>query len=362
VNGPTSRIEKKILPERYLKAVPVIKNYLAISCDEASKIYRTTKGAYKSSTYAIDNRIRLACFTDVLRKSRFVELKESAAEDELLHPSGSKVNIVGGGERFATHFADIKDLPTLHFEKKRDLFFFNLKCDKSVYERFSTELRTYFIANTAEILVYPFLHPNCDNTINITVNIIKGSPWDQFENDNDSEQAFTKFKELLSNDLGELASDIDHSTLADDQFKILNTSYYYKQPVKSMGNKLYLGIGETITKNDPLLGHGYNSGVDVGVNLVKEIINYCNHNKTELLKEAHLKYASQMINYLYHINRTSTQGSGNQALSQVYDLAVRNKPLKDYLFSTFDDLSLYFPWLIDEEETKRFINKYQELK
>lgn len=362
VNGPTRKIEKQFIDNQYLSAVPSIENYVAISYTDSFKAYRNTSGKYKSETYAIDSRIRLQCFYEKLEKSTSVNLIEYPThQDPIVNPKSS-VNIVGGGEQFSKHFDNTYDLPTQMFEKKRDLFFFNLICNKSIYAKYSNKVSIFYIGNIAEILIYPFLHPTEKQTLNVTVNIIKNNQWDYFEKSMNSKTAFTTIIGLLNDNLSELATDLKNCTLADDYFNILRTTPYYKDPIKISNDNLFLGVGESITKSDPIVGQGYNSGVDMGVRLVSDLLKYNHHKSSDLLKESYSNYASKIMRYMYQINKTITQGSNNAYLPKIYDLAVNNKQLREFLFSTYDDISLYFPWLIDEEETKQLISKYKQLK
>ena len=361
VNGPTRKMEEKFISNNYLTAVPSIKNYVSISYDESFNPYRNTSGKYTSETYAIDSRVRLQCFYDRLKKSPFVNLIENSAKQDSLMKSESLINIVGGGECFSKIFESIDSLPTQNFEKERDLFFFNLICNRAIYEKYSDKVTILYIGNTAEILIYPFLHPTQKQTLNLTVNIIKNGQWDSFENSMDCSSAFSKIIELFKVNLTELASDLKNCNLADDNFRVLTTKPYYNSPVQVLNRKLFLGVGDSISKSDPLIGQGYNSGVDNGVKLVDELKKYTHHKNIALLNKSYSEYASKIMRYLYHINKTITQSSDNVYLSELYDLAEKNTQLQDYLFSTYDDISLYFPWLIDQKETRKLIKKYEHI-
>lgn len=361
VNGPTRKMEKKFISDNFLTAVPSIKNYVSISYDQSFNPYRNTSGKYTSETYAIDSRIRLQCFYDKLKKSPFVDLMENSTEQDSRMKSKSLVNVVGGGECFSKNFESIESLPTQSFKKERDLFFFNLICNRAIYEKYSDKVTILYIGNTAEILIYPFLHPTNKQTLNLTVNIIKNGQWDFFENSMDCNSAFSKIIELFKVNLTELASDLKNCNLADDNFRILITKPYYKSPVQVLNRKLFLGVGNSISKSDPLIGQGYNSGVDIGVKLVDELKKYSLHKNIGLLNKSYSDYASKIIRHLYHINKTITQSSDNTYLPELYDLAGKNAPLRDYLFSTYDDVSLYFPWLTDQDETRKLIKKYEHL-
>jgi hypothetical protein len=63
---------------------------------------------------------------------------------------------------------------------------------------------------------------------------------------------------------------------------------------------------------------------------------------------------------IYEINSMMTQGSNNELLDTVFDLAAQNKPLCNFLLSTFEDTSLYFPWLTDESETLKLISRFKQ--
>lgn len=361
VNGPTRRIEQPFIADHYLKHVPSIKNYSSISYDSAFQPYRKTSGQYKSETYSIDNRIRLNCFLDNLNNSPYIEVRRSTDIQEEIASSQSKINIIGGGEQLSSNFDDIEEFSNHLPERKRDLFFFNLKCNQNIYDQYSNEVRILYIADTAEILIYPFLHPNHRFTLNVTVNIIKGGQWDCFQNETNGDQAFEKFIKCIEDNFNELSSDFSNCDLADDFFRVIKTTPYFKVPVKRLGRNTLLGVGEAISKSDPLVGQGYNSGVKICQILVDEIEKYTQHGEIQHLCKAYDDSATTVLSHLYHLNKTSTQGTKNAALQKVYDLAAVDKPLRDYLFSTFDDISLYFPWLIDEEETEKMLERFVKI-
>lgn len=361
VNGPTVLTERIFISNNYADSLPLIIQYESVSLNNSFKQYRVTKGNYASKTYAIDNRIRLHCFAEKIKQSNYINLVEHESIDNIITLTSSKLNIVGGGEALSSMFNQIEELPTNNFLKRRKVCFLNLTCDNKTYKKYANKVKIFYIDNVCEILIYPFLHPNKHQTLNITLNIIDGGTWDCFDNNITAKGAFNKLISILSDNLNELASDFKDCELADDCFSIHKTTPYYKYPTITNNQMLFMGVGESITKSDPLIGQGYNSGLDMGVKLVEFINKHTKDLDYELIKTSYTAYASRMMTYLYHINRTSTQTSENRYLHELYNMAAVNKDLCDYLFSTYDDISRYFPWLINEEETKILIKKFNQV-
>ena len=355
VNGPTRNIEAKFISNEYLNAIPYIRNYQSISYDENFKKYRVISGEYETETYSIDNRIRLHCFLQEIKKSPLINLVEFDDFNDVVSNLNSNVNILGNGS-YKSIFRDIEKFALQKQIKERELFFFNLVCEKSTYNKYSGKVNIHYISDIGEILIYPFLHHTNKQTLNLTINVIKGSKWDVFSKFNSSLLAFNLLKEILLEYIPELAKDIMECCLAEEYFKLFKTEPYYKEAKAFYKNKLFFGIGESISKSDPLIGQGYNSGVDLSLKIIDLIQMGSDSN---IIDKKYSEYSQKILEYLYHINIASTQVSENKYLNCIYDIAVNNKNLRDLLFSTFNNISNYFPWLINEEETKKMIVKYK---
>ncbi len=358
VNGPTRYIEEKFLTKEYVSAIPYIQNYKSISLDENFNEYRVIFGEYKTETYAIDNRIRLHCFLEQLKKNGLINLIEFEEFENVMGGLNSSVNIIGNGG-YKSIFADIQKLTVPKLIKNRELFYFNLVCDKFTYKKFWGKVQIYYIANIGEILIYPFLHPSGEQALNLTINVIKGSKWDVFSNVSKGRIAFNLLIEILKTSIPELAAELVDCSILEDHFELFKTEPYYKKSITYYHNKLFFGIGEAISKSDPLIGQGYNSGLNMGLKMI-DLIKM--ERALNIVEDEYLAYTSKMLEYLYHINNSLTQLSENKYLNNVYDAAVNNKNLRDLLFSTFNDITLYFPWLIDEDETKKMLEKYKLIK
>lgn len=359
VNGPTGNLEKKYLAHHFNGQIPEIVNYKSISLTHQYKPYRITKGQYQTKTYAIDNRLRLQCFFDQLQHNPQIDLIPHHTLDNPISYAGVGVTIVGGGELFSPMFADMVDLPTEGFKTLREVFFLNLNGSPMVYAKYANQVTIYYVDGIGEILIYPFLHINNKHTINVTVNIIKGASWDVFSEVKTGQEAYFILVQLLKDCIEELALDIEGCDLVDDFFRIHQTKPYYKSAITLTDNKIFVGVGEAITKSDPLLGQGYNHGVDMAWELVKELSGCVHTNKAFVPQHSYVAYCTKMLQYMYHINRTITQGTDNRYLQKVYNRAAENTALCDFLFATYDDISLYFPWLINEEETQKLIDRFE---
>jgi len=355
INRTTRNEEEKYLPKYIINQVPRLINYESISFNENFEVYRTTKGNYPFEVYSIDNRLRLDFFVNEVKNRTAINLLNVG--DLEIQSTNSKVNIIGGGQSLSYLFNNLNELVTINFKKERIVFCLNLKIDLESYSKLEKKVTIYYLFDSLEILVYPFLHISEANTINITINIIKGGIWDQFSSELSSEQALQLLKELLPKSMDSFLSVIKNGECVDLDFTLLNSKSYYKNPAYFTGNMLYLGVGETITKSDPIIGQGYNSGLLMVKSLVDKI-SLCDTDLNNLAS-TYENVCLKTMNELYEINAMMTQGSRNKYLNEVFDLAAQSKPLCDFLLSTFEDTSLYFPWLTDESETVKLISRFK---
>ncbi len=358
INSITRNTEEKYIPQNIIKQAPKLTNYESFSFNENLSVYRSTRGYYTSEVYAIDNRLRLDYFLNEINNKSTINL---VSEDDLetqLTKSESNINIIGAGKSLSHVFKNLNALPTDCYKKERVVFFFNLKIDSLNYSKFEKKVSVYYIHNFAEILVYPFLHAIEAYTLNITINVLKGGQWDHFSNKLTSEQALELLKDMLPKSMDNFLSLIKHGEFVDVDFKISNSNSYFKKPTHFIGNNLYLGVGETISKSDPIVGQGYNSGLLMAKSLVENILLY--NNNLHILAHSYENLSIKTMTEIYEINTMMTQGSKNGHLNTVFDLAAQNKPLCNFLLSTFEDTSLYFPWLTDESETLKLISRFKQ--
>lgn len=358
INRATRNTEEKYIPQNIINRTPKLTNYESLSFNNNLALYRTTIGKYPSEIYSIDNRLRLDYFLDNISNKPLINLVSDNDLENRLTKSESDINIIGAGKRLSHLFTPLESLTTSSYKNERAVFFFNLKVDSLNYAKFEKKVSVYYLNGFAEILVYPFLHTLETSTINITINIIKGGAWDLFSPKLTGQQAFTLFKDLLPKSMEILKSIIKNGELVDTDFNLLSSDSYYKNPTRFVGNNLYLGVGETISKTDPIVGQGYNSGLLMAKHLVDSILLH----KTDLLQLAK-KYDSvgvKTMTELYEINTMMTEGSQNKHLNAVFDLAAQNKDLANFLLSTFDNTSLYFPWLTNQTETLKLISQFKQ--
>lgn len=353
VNRNTRETESRFLSAEVRKALLPLKKYASLSYLDDFTRYHSIEGEYEVPTYALDNRLRMRDFFDQIRASRYAEpVKLEAGEIPLPAP----LTVFGGGERFSQAFSDMPGLSTAGHHKKRDLFFLNLEAPPAVLHKY-TGVYIHFLSGIGEILLYPFLHAWGHIGLNLTVNIIKDGPWDSFTGLSDTREALEALVALLIPGIPGLARDLETCRPTEDRFSILANRAYFKKPVRHMPDgKILLGVGEAVIKSDPITGLGYNVGVDMVSMLAGAI---AARTDGAALADAYGNHAERLETYLYHIHTSQTQGSANAYLPEIYRIASGNEALKRFLFSAYDDISLYFPWLLDETAAQDLIKKYK---
>lgn len=343
----TQLIEENFISSEILQKIHYMEKYDFQWYDNMGKEYLRLNDYYKFPIYALDSRIRHRSFVDCLQKNDKIELIECENIQNNINTTDSSINIIGGGEKNAVFFENFKSTETDKFPVTRTLFLFNLKCNELLLKKYAN-VKMLCFSNAGEVVLYPFLHISGKNALNLVVNVIKGGIWDSVRELTNNKTTLKQLLLELSKTNRELAFDLANCELLDENyFSKVQISPYFKQPVKEENNKLFFGVGEAIYKIDPITGHGYNSGAEIVRNLV-------------CLNENYETYVKRKMEELYQINFLFTQPSKNTYFNKVYSAAAHSESLRDFIISAFEDTSLFFPWLTDENESMKLVKMYQE--
>lgn len=355
VNNKTQQLEKKYIPLHYLDKIQYIKEYDFVWYDDNHNQTLQMKGDYQYPIYAIDNRIRFQCFWDHIIEHPLINVISFESHEEILQSIHAPINIIGGGDKFSSLFPDTEKYPRTDFPKKSDLLLFNLQIEEQLLQKYSN-VKMLFLNNIGYAVVYPFLHSTGKNSLNLVVSFTKGGRADFFDKSMPITKAFSETLSLLSQFDNDLTKDLSGSTLLDTAHYLFKIEPYFKIPVIQKNQSTLFGIGDTIAKNDPVTGQGYNSGVDIATEFVKQIENYnCRLDKITLVN-AYKEYTNEKLNILYHLNLAFTQNKYNSHI--VYQEAANNLSLRNYIISAFEDISVYLPWLIDENAAQNLIKRH----
>lgn len=357
LNGPSIKSESHFIAKDILKKAPILTSFNSIYINSELGSKLVTRGKYITATYSIDNRIRLKSFYDYVtndisfNRINFENIHKSIKETE------GAINIIAGASSLSTYFNDLTELRTNLFKKKHKVGFINLAVDDAVFESLSGNVTSYKVSDYGEVLIYPFLHLCKKKTINITFSIESKSSWDcikiEAEHDRNIDNIILNIGEQIPIIVDLLRNqEIIDCVLPYDEIK-----YYYKNPVVLNNEICYFGIGEAHTRSNPIVGQGYNNGIK-NVNKIIELIHKYQYRNVSAISNEYELYANNGMKELYHINKMMTQGNENIKLSELYELASKNSSALHFLATTFDDPSLYFPWLINEHETQLLINKF----
>jgi hypothetical protein len=347
-------LEQKYLSRKTLNALYFIESYhFKWFNDNFEQSFELT-GNFQFPVYAIDNRIRLHDFWSLLINNDLVTIKEEENIDCI--DSNEKIKIIGGGEGNSNCFPDNFDFTREKFNIKREIIYFNLKSNKELLGKYK-HVKMMSINNVADITLYPFLDINYSLSLSLVISITKEGKWDVFDSLITVEDAWKKSTELIRLFDKKLAEEL-YISCSLEKTSSFRTSVdpYFKIPVFNKYESFFAGVGEVIAKNDPITAQGYNSGISIAKELIETIILVRNNQDVSLLKSTYFEYANQQIGNLFHLNRAFTQHA--YRFHHVYESAAKNPLLRDFIMTCYEDFSLYFPWLINENEGDKLIQNY----
>lgn len=358
LNHRTQLLEQKFINPDYLSQVLPIDSYEFSWYHADGQLTLRLSDDFLFPIHALDNRIRFRSFYEKISKDPLINLVETENIKPAYDEASRSVNIIGGA-KFSSWFDEHAHCPSKSFERKRKLFFFNLDCDHLLVEKYR-KVKTLIIAGTGYIILYPFLHQDMKRSLALVANVTEDGTWNVFNTGTDAGSGLKKLIGLIGHYDPELAADLSHCTLSESAtLSIIPASPWFKDPVRTEGQKMLIGIGESVSKNDPVTGQGYNSGAAMGLELVKCLEAYARNQDPDLLQERYRPYADQMLKHLYHLNLAFSQDKYNMNITPVYAAAFASEDLRKHIMAmTYEDISLYFPWLTNQEAARRLIKKY----
>lgn len=355
VNRNTQILEKNyILP--VLKSIQWIKGYDFRWYDHNFNMTMHLKGKYKFPLYAIDNRIRYKYLFNGISDEKNINLIEFDSDEKLVENLSSKVNIVGGETYLTPMFTENIMFPKNSFSIKRELFYVNLIASQSSLSKikFSTSL---FIAEFGYIFIYPTLHLNGKNGLTVVVNLINNNI---VVEPNSVSQKWSEALDVIKGHDIFLYNELKKCEVIKENYRSVDLQPCFNNPVYLKNGTYFMGVGDVIAKNDPITGQGLNSGLNIANKLV-ELIYDDKKNFNSILEEYEV-YSNQMLDYLYHINLAFTQNKYLSSVVPTFMNAMENKRLRNFIIGeTYEDISLYFPWLNNENENEK-LNSYFQYK
>lgn len=352
-NFPSQVLEKQFFDSAIIKKIKKIKKFNFSYYDSKYNKYSEIEGTYIEPIYAIDTRLRLHSFLNRIKESEYVDLRYY--NDIPLSEEVSSLNILARGNIIDDYFPINEKFPVDNFQRKRIAFFFNLKAkDCTALNKFIAA-RIYFINNTGEITIYPFLHKTGVMAINLTVTIDKNKDWDIFDNALTPLQAYLKLCQLIEGKMSELHDFLISCELLDENFRLIEINSVFRQPIINVSSKMFIGVGDMIMRSDPVIGQGYNAGAQV----ISKIVDVIQKGRDkEFVVNSYIDIVNRICYYLYNVNNVLIQGNGsNHHLNDFYYRAQDSRRLQRILISTFNDISQYFPWLIDENSLLQILNE-----
>lgn len=309
------------------------------------------EGNYKYPLYAIDNRIRYKLFWDKINENPNIQIEHYKTFTELINSEGCMLNFVGGGAKFNFLFDDFDQLYDVKNSKfKKTLFYFNLNAPNEILEKYTTTTAIYLEGNDYFIL-YTSLHVSKENVLTIVVNS------NIFNNYTSFQQTFENIKDYISEIDKKIGEDLKKCELILENYRIGSFETYFKVPISKRN---LIGLGETIFRVNPITGKGYNCSTEMINQLTQMVLSEKSSSK---IIEDYKLYASKKFKELYYLNLAFTENQYNRSLTPVLVEAMNNKKLKSFAIAeTYENTSLYFPWLINEKASEKLIQDYSKKK
>jgi hypothetical protein len=214
------------------------------------------------------------------------------------------------------------------------------------------------IAGIADITIYPFLHLNDSNCICIVVSLVENNEFLKIDTNLSNEELFYQILHLIEIIDSNIAFNISKCRMIDHNYKnYLDITPFFKQPLKLNHNQIILGVGEVISKNDPITAQGLNSGFLLVDKMIKYIfINQKSNVRCNSL-ENYENFALDHLKKLVHLNIAFTQNVYN--FHDVFIEASNIESLKNFIFKAYENIDFYFPWINDINECKKLIEIFK---
>jgi hypothetical protein len=351
VNFATQRIEKKFIDSECLENVIRINNYNFLWFDKNLKKTMQLTGKYKFPLYAIDNRIRYKFLLERINKNKLIKKEMFDTCKELIISDNSELNFIGGGSKLNYLFKNFEQ--NNYFKKakvKKTLFYLNLIAPNEILKEYATSTAIYLEGNDY-FIVYTSFHLSEKNVLTIVINS------NIFDDCLNAFQTFENIKDYISLIDEKIAKDLKKCELIPEKYLFCPFESYFKEPTTN-GN--LVGLGETIFKVNPITGKGYNCSAEMMNQLTLMILKaQCSNDIIENYK----LYASKKISELSHLDLAFTENQYNTIITPILIQSMNNKNLRDFVIAeTYENTSLYFPWLINEKASKRLIQDFSEKK
>ncbi len=358
ISGTSLKYEKQFLNENLFTNLIYLKGYSFSFFDQNFNPLLSVSGNYKTSAYAMDNRLKWDALYAKLQTLKHATISYCNQIDLDNEIKSEGIKIIGGGKNYTSYFTPIEGLNNV-VKPSRKIIFFNIKLKEDMLKKMDLN-SIFFVAKCGEILVYPFKHKDNCNALNITIEIIDKSTFDVFNENDSHSESYLKLKNIIKSVSLKLYDIIKDADLLDNIVTKTQILPHYKNPTHSFSDSnLIFGIGDSICLNDPITGQGYNTSLKVSKIFVDFFEKYVEQsNSHEKLKE----YQNQMIHLikiLYELNLNLTIGNSNKMLPELLILASRNQKLASFLGETFDDVELLFPWYNNQESTTELIKKFE---
>lgn len=359
ISNPLVNLNTQILEKNYilpvLKSIQWIKGYDFRWYDHNFNMTMHLKGKYKFPLYAIDNRIRYKYLFNGISDEKNINLIEFDSDEKLVENLSSKVNIVGGETYLTPMFTENIMFPKNSFSIKRELFYVNLISSPNTLSKvnLSTSL---FIDGFGYIFIYPSLHLNGKNGLTVVVNLIKNNV--NVES-NTILQKWNKTLDFIKEHDLFIYDELKKCEIIKENYRTIDLQPCFNNPIYFKNDTYFMGVGDVVAKSDPITGQGLNSGLNIANKLVELIYND-KKNFNSILEEYEV-YSNQMLDYLYHINLAFTQNKYLSSVVPTFMNAMKNKKLRDFIIGeTYEDISLYFPWLNNEKENEKLNARFQQ--
>lgn len=351
INNYSNILETPYLLSEYKRKIKFIQNTKIFLYSKNINEQAVISSRYKYPIYAIDNRIRIISFDnkikDFIRKD-VIKLTNQKSEDGI---------IILGGYKNKVQFESIHHNTGFEPTKVRKFVSINLQVNSSLLEDFNGTT-SFLIEEFGEIICYPFLHYSNEVGISMVVNFNINTTIDLKTEFKNSFDTLNYIKQVIQNKIYLLNKLIDNATPFDKNVFEGFVKPYFMSPANIKNDKLYLGVGSAVMNTDPIVGQGFNFGIKLSKIIADTIINEVSNKFA--IRDTINKYSIEKLNKLRRITDIFTGGNKeNPAFGAFITEMITNKSLSSFWFEGIEDIDHYFPWIEDELETKRILEKFR---
>jgi len=326
---------------------------------EVDKILLTMQGRLAQYGQAIDQRLKFSHWLSELEQRGGRLVIQSVTRDdleELTRVHDLVIIAAGKGDLTGQLFARDAER-SLYDKPQRNLALITVTNTKSWSEIPFHPIKFTFIAPVGEMFWVPFYDKSQVASYSIVFEAKAGGRMDRFGNVRSGQEAVAMAKEVIY-DLSPWDYEHVKDAVLTDELAWLTGRFAptVRKPVGHLpSGRVVMALGDTAITYDPIVAQGANSAAKMAHHVLQRILTHGqNPFDADWMGAVFEEYWEADAKYMYAFTRALLEPI-TPAAAEVLRAGAKTPAIADAFYSNFDNPRDYWPWLIDLEEAKKWI-------